>query len=137
MRGIRNFLPAVSTACLVLCTLFLSACGSKDTGEQNPTLPKAATENCDGVFIFASSRYIINIVAGESIHLDPARYPIPVYCTAEQAGNAAEAALRSGEAPAAMTLRVYRLDGDWQSLARKEGERYYLAQPSVLIDAPE
>ena len=86
------------------------------------------------MYIFAPSRYIINIVAGENIRIDPAHNPIPVYCTADQARKAAETAHRNGEAPASMELRVYLLDGDWEELVGKRGNKYYLAKPASLVD---
>ncbi len=123
---------------LFLCALLLGACGGTDSKKSpSPSAPDRPTEECPGVFLFGPSRYVISLVAGEVIVLDPARYPIPVYCTADQARKAAKEAHSSGKAPASMDLRVYQLEGDWHATVRKDGDKYYLNTPAAIIDSVE
>jgi hypothetical protein len=87
--------------------------------------------------MFASSRYIVNLVAGEPVLIDPKRHPIPVYCTPEQAHKALREARDSGKAPASMELQVYRLDGAWRDMVRKDGGQHFLYRPTILLEAVE
>jgi len=123
---------------LLACGLLLVACGSSNPPDSAPlSAENRATEKCPGVYLFASSRYIINIVAKEAIVIDPARHPIPVYCTPEQARAALREARDSGKVPASMDLRVYMLDGEWRDIVRKEGSKHYLHKAAVLLDAED
>ena len=144
LRFFRNFPPAhvgkylaaSAIFCLLACIL-LSACGRNNMRPTDASLPSGsgnAEENCPGVFLFGPSRYVISLVAGEPVMLDPAKYPVPVYCTAAQAREAAKAALESGRAPASMDLQIYILEGEWRETAVKSGDRYLLRRPAVIVD---
>jgi hypothetical protein len=112
------------------------ACGGSNPQDPAPLPAESrATEKCPGVYLFASSRYIVSLVAQEQIVIDPARNPIPVYCTPEQARRALKEARDSGKVPASMELRVYRLDGKWRDIVRKDGSNYYLNKAAFLLDA--
>ena len=125
--------------CLLLAyALLLGACGG--SGRQAPdSLPaeNRVTEKCPGIYMFASSRYLINLVAKEDIVIDPARSPIPVYCTPEQARRALKEARDSGKAPASMELRVYQLEGEWRDMVRKDGDKYFLRGATIILEAAD
>jgi hypothetical protein len=123
---------------LLACSLLLGACASSQPPDPAP-LPAESkvTEKCPGIYIFASSRYLINLVAKEDIPIDPARGSIPVYCTTEQARRALKEARDSGKAPASMELRVYQLEGEWRDMVRKDGDKYFLYRAANLIDAAD
>ena len=123
---------------LLACGLLLGACGGSNPQDPAP-LPaeNRATEACPGIYLFASSRYIVNLVAQEQIPVDPTRYPIPVYCTPEQARRALKDARDSGKVPASMELRVYLLDGEWRDMVRRDGDKYFLNRTTTLLDAME
>jgi len=87
--------------------------------------------------MFASSRYLINLVAKEDIVIDPARSPIPVYCTPRQARQALKEAQDSGKAPASMELLVYLLEGEWRDMVRKDGDKYFLHRAAILLDVAD
>ena len=128
----RNFL----LCSLLACGLLLAACcGSNPQDPAAIPAENRTTEKCPGVYLFASSRYIVNIVAKEPILIDPMRYPIPVYCTPEQARAALKEARDNGYVPASMDLRVYVLDGEWRDIVRKDGSKHYLYKAAVLLDA--
>ena len=134
MHHPRKFLLYVVLACVAL----LGACGgAKPQEPAAPSTKDVAAEKCPGVYLFASSRYIINLVANEEIVLDPSRHPIPVYCTPDQARKALKAARDSGNVPASMDLRVYQLDGEWRDLVRRDGDKHVLNRPAILLDAVE
>ena len=123
---------------LLACGLLLGACGGTKQQDTAP-LPaeNKATETCPGVYLFASSRYIVNLVAKEQIVIDPIRHPIPVYCTPAQAHRALKEAQDSGRIPASMELRVYLLDGEWRDIVRKDGDKYFLNKAAALLDTDE
>jgi len=114
----------------------LGACGGSNPQDPAP-LPaeNRAKEACPGIYLFASSRYIVNLVAQEQISIDPTRYPIPVYCTPEQARKALKEAQDSGKVPASMELRVYELEGEWRDMVRRDGDKYFLNRTTILLDA--
>jgi len=126
----------LSLCFLLACGLLLGACGSSKPQDPAP-LPaeKRATEKCPGIYLFASSRYLINLVANEEIVIDPARRSIPVYCTPAQARQALKEARDSGKAPASMELRVYQLEGEWRDMVRKDGDSYFLHRAAILLEA--
>ena len=132
MRRSRN-LPL----CFLLsCSLLLGACGGANPQDPAP-LPaeNRPAEKCPGIYLFASSRYIINLVSDEQIRIDPTRNPIPVYCTPEQARKALKEARDSGHVPASMELRVYLLEGEWRNMVRKDGNKHFLNRATILLDA--
>ena len=127
---------------LLLCflltyALLLGACG----GSKHPPNPlpaaRTAAENCPGIYMFAPSRYSISLVAQGQIVIDPARRPVPVYCTPEQAREALAKAQASGNVPASMELRVYLLEGEWREMARKDGDSYFLNKAALLLETVE
>ena len=125
---------------LLACGFLLWACASSQPRNPDPApLPaeNRATGKCPGIYMFASSRYLINLVAKEDIVIDPARGSIPVYCTPEQARRALKEARDSGKAPASMELRVYLLEGEWRDMVRKDGDKYFLYRAANLIDAAD
>jgi hypothetical protein len=120
------------------CGLLLGACGGSNPQDPAPLSPEnKATERCPGIYLFASSRYVVNLVANEAIVIDPARHPIPVYCTPEQARKALKEARDSGKAPASMELRVYLLDGEWRDKVRRDGDMHFLNRTATLLDIVE
>jgi len=132
MYRTENFL-----LCLLLAyALLLGACGGSRQQAPDP-LPaeNKATEKCPGIYLFAPSRYSISLVAQEQIILDPARRPIPVHCTPEQARKALEAARAGGKVPDSMELRVYQLEGEWRDMVRKDGDSYFLNKAALLLEA--
>ena len=132
-RNLRlSFLAFLLACCLPLC-----ACGGSNP--QDPALPahNRATEKCPGIYIFASSRFVIHLVAQEEIVIEPTRHPIPVYCTPDQARKALKEALDNGKVPASMELRVYQLDGEWRDMVRKDGDKYFLNKTALLLDVVE
>jgi hypothetical protein len=79
----------LSLCFLLACGLLLGACGGSKPQDPAPLATEnKAVEKCPGIYLFASSRYTVNLVAKEQILIDPARHPIPVYCTPEQARTA-------------------------------------------------
>ena len=123
---------------LLACGLLLGACGGSKQQAPDPLPTESkATGTCPGIYLFASSRYIVNLVAQEQIVIDPARHPIPVYCTPEQAREALKRARDSGKVPASMELRVYQLDGEWRDMVRKDGDKYFLHRAAILLEALE
>ena len=122
---------------LLACALLLGACGSSQPKNPDPAplpMENRATEKCQGIYMFASSRYLIKLVAKENIVIDPAYSPIPVYCTPGQARQALKEARDSGKAPASMELRVYLLEGEWRDMVRKDGDKYFLHRAAILLD---
>ena len=123
---------------LLACGMLLGACGGSNPQEPAPPPAENKTaEKCPGIYLFASSRYVVNLVAQEQIPIDPTRHPIPVYCTPEQARKAIKEARNSGKVPASMDLRVYLLDGEWNDLVRRDGDKYFLNRAAMLIDTVE
>ncbi|MCL2123433.1 MAG: hypothetical protein FWH34_05020 [Desulfovibrionaceae bacterium] len=128
---------------LLLCSLLayallLGACGGYKQQAPDP-LPAAnrATESCPGIYMFASSRYSISLVAQGQIVIDPAHNPVPVYCTPKQARKALEEAQGSGRVPASMELLVYLLEGEWRDMVRKDGDNYFLNKATPLLETVE
>ena len=120
------------------CGLLLAACGGSKTQAPAPLpVENKATEKCPGIYLFASSRYIISLVAKEQIAINPTHHPVPVYCTPEQARKALKEARDSGNVPASMELQVYLLDGEWRDMVRKDGDKYFLNRTAVLLDTVE
>ena len=125
---------------LLACSLLLGACGSSQPQNPDPApLPAAnrAAEKCPGIYMFASSRYYIHLVAKEEFVVDPARGPIPVYCTPAQARQALKEARAGGKTPASMEFRVYLLEGEWRDMVRKDGDKYFLHKAAILLDIVE
>ena len=123
---------------LLACGLLLAACsGSKPQASAQLPVENKPTEKCPGIYLFASSRYVISLVAKEQIVINPAHHPVPVYCTPEQARKALKEARDSGKAPASMELQVYLLDGEWRDMVRKDGDRHFLNRAAVLLDTVE
>ena len=134
MRPFQN-LPLCS---LLAYVLLLGACGAPKHQDPDPTpAHNKATESCPGIYIFAPARYSISLVAQKQILIDPARRPVPVYCTPKQARKALEEAQASGKVPASMELLVYLLEGEWRDMARKDGEAYFLNKAALLLDTVE
>ena len=128
----RNLPPCF----LLACSLLLGACASSQPQSPAPLATEnRATEKCPGIYMFASSRYLINLVTTEEIVIDPTRSSIPVYCTPAQARQALKAARDSGKAPASMELRVYLLEGEWRDMVRKDGDKYFLHKAAILLEA--
>ena len=131
MHRPRHLAPCV----LLSCALLLGACG---TSNPQPSVPlpaeNRATEKCPGIYLFASSRYAVHLVAHEEIVVDPAHRDIPVYCTSEQARRALKEAQAGGKAPASMELRVYLLDGEWRDMVRKDGDKHFLHRKALLLE---
>ena len=134
MYRLRHF----PSCCLLACALLLGACGASNPQPPAP-LPaeNRATEKCPGIYMFASSRYGVHLVANEEIVIDPTRRPIPVYCTPEQARRALKEAQGSGKVPASMALQVYLLDGEWRDMVRKDGDKYFLHRKATLLETVE
>jgi len=122
---------------LLACCLLLGACASQPKNPDPAPLPaeNRTAEKCPGIYMFAPSRYLIKLVAKEDIVIDPARGPIPVYCTPEQARRALKEARDSGNVPSSMELRVYQLEGEWRDMVRKDGDRHFLHKETILLDA--
>jgi hypothetical protein len=132
------YLPKNLLLCFLLsCGLLLGACGGSNPQDPAP-LPaeNRAVEKCPGIYFFASSRYIVNLVTEQNV-IDPTRYPVPVYCTPEQARKALKEAQAGGKAPASMELRVYLLDGEWRDMVRRDGDKYFLNRTTILLDTVE
>ena len=120
---------------LLVCALLLGSCGGSSPQEPAPLPPEyRATEKCPGIYMFASSRYSIHLVTNEEIVIDPARQPLPVYCTPAQARAALREAQNSGNVPASMELRVYLLEGEWRDMVRKDGDKHLLYRKAILLE---
>ena len=123
---------------LLACGLLIGACGASQPRDPAPLPPEnRATEKCPGIYLFASARYDVHLVAKEEIVLDPARRLLPVYCTPDQARAALREARDSGKVPASMDLRVYLLEGEWRDMVRKDGDKYFLNRAAILLDTVE
>ena len=134
-------MPLNFPLCFILvCALLLGACsGSNPQVSAPPPGQNNAAEKCQGVYLFASSRYLINLVANEQVVIDPARHsiPVPVYCTPDEARKALKEARDSGKIPASMDLRIYQLDGEWRDMARENSDRHFLNKSAILLDVVE
>ena len=124
---------------LLAYSLLLVACGTANPRDPVPPLPleNRATEKCPGIYIFASSRHAVNLVAAKEVVIYPETHPIPVYCTPAQARAALKEARSSGTVPASMDLLVYLLDGRWRDMVRKDGDKHFLYRPAILLEVVE
>ena len=125
----------LSLCFLLACGLLFGACGASSPQDPDPLPPEnMATEKCPGIYLFASSRYEVLLVANEEIVIDPTRRPLPVYCTPEQARAALREARDRGRVPASMELRVYLLEGEWRGMVRKDGDKHFLYRKAALLE---
>ena len=130
-----NLLRNITLCFLLAWGLLLGACGASNPRDPAPLPPEnRPTEKCPGIYLFASARYDVHLVAQEEIVIDPARRPLPVYCTPTQARAALREAQDSGKVPASMELRVYLLEGEWRDMVRKDGDKHFLHRKAILLE---
>lgn len=119
-------------ACLLVVMLLATGCAGSNT-QSGSDMP-AATEQCDATYAYAPGAYIINIVSGDAVILDPLSNDFYVFCTPETAQKHLEKRIANQELPQG-DWKVYRVYGTWNDLATEIGPNDYLLNvPAPIVD---
>lgn len=123
--------------CILSCVFALSllsfGCVGSGTNQGGDT-PPTAQGNCEAAYAYAPGAYIINIVSGDAVILDPTSNDFYLFCTPAEARKhldkrIAEKALPPGD------WKVYRVYGTWDELVTEISPGNFLLNvPAPIVD---
>lgn len=120
--------------CLLAFVMLTAACAASGPNQGTSNDSTAASGPCDATYAYAPGAYIINIVSGDAVILDPLRNDFYVFCTPEAAKKHVEKRVANRELPPG-DWKVYRVYGTWNDLATEIGPNSYLLNiPAPIID---
>lgn len=107
--------------------------GGTSSGGAVPSA-KGDVSQCTEAYTFAPAAYIIHIVSGDAVILDPLANDFQLFCDPESAAKGMEKAQLTG-AVAAGDWKVYRVYGQWSEITTEvEPGVYLLNRPAPLVD---
>lgn len=117
--------------CLLAVMLLSAGCAGSNT--QSTAAPVDITK-CDATYAYAPGAYIINIVSGDAVILDPMSNDFYVFCTPETAQKHLEKRVADKELPQG-DWKIYRVYGTWMELATEIAPNEYLLNvPAPIVD---
>lgn len=106
--------------------------GSADGGSPSPTSTDPA--QCTEAYAFAPAAYVIHIVSGDAVILDPLSNDFQLFCDAQSAAKGLEQELAAGRLPSG-DWKVYRVYGEWSDLATEVSPGVFLLnKPAPIVD---
>ena len=118
--------------CLMLCMVALGGCvGGSSTSGGSPARDMSA---CTEAYTYAPAAYVIYIVSGDAVILDPLANDFPLYCDVESATTGMRAALASGAINPG-DWKIFRVYGEWADIASEtENGVFLLNKAAPLVD---
>ncbi len=116
--------------------LLASGCfGGKSDSGGDPAAAPPPPGDCEIVYTYAPSFYVINIAGGDAVVVDPFSQDFPLFCDPGEAKAALQKDLSSGRLTSKVDWLVYRVWGEWDDLAAKNPEGgYMLKHTAPLVD---
>ena len=121
---------------LFCLTAVLSLTGCAGGSADGGAVPSASGEpsECTEAYAFAPAAYVIHIVSGDAVILDPLSNDFPLFCDAQSAAKGLESGLAEGRLPAG-DWKVYRVYGEWSDLATEISPGVFLLnKPAPIVD---
>ena len=123
--------------CALLLTSSLSA-GCGIMGGADGGSPVAASSGdvsqCTEAYALAPAAYVIHIVSGDAVILDPLAADFPLFCDVPAATAAMQKAQAAGQLPRG-EWKVYRVYGEWSEIAAEtEPGQFRLIKAAPLVD---
>lgn len=128
------FLRRFAQLCLMAVLCFAAGCagGAADGG----SVPSASGDpaKCTEAYAFAPAAYVIHIVSGDAVILDPLSNDFQLFCDAQSAAKGLEKEIGEGRLPAG-DWKVYRVYGEWSDLATEVSPGVFLLnKPAPIVD---
>lgn len=118
--------------CLLAVMLLATGCAGSNT--QGSAEAPVDAAKCDATYAYAPAAYIINIVSGDAVILDPMSNDFYVFCTPESAQKNLEKRIAKRELPQG-DWKIYRVYGTWMELATEIAPNEYLLNvPAPIVD---
>lgn len=120
-------------SCVFALSLMTAGCFGS-TATQGGDTPAIAQGACEAAYAYAPGAYIINIVSGDAVILDPTSNDFYLFCTPADARKhlakrIQEKALPDGD------WKIYRVHGTWDELVTEISPGNFLLNvPAPLVD---
>lgn len=123
--------------CILSCVLALSVLATGCMGSnpnQGAETPAAVQGSCETAYAYAPGGYIINIVSGDAVILDPTSNDFYLFCTPNEARKHLAKRIEERALPAG-DWRIYKVYGTWNELVTEISPGTFLLNvPAPLVD---
>ena len=124
----RAFLSAL------LCVAALGAGCAGGSADTMSASVRGDVSQCTEVYSYAPGAYVIHIVSGDAVILDPLANDFQVFCDVESAREGLRKAQETGRIPQG-NWKIFRVYGDWADMATESTPGVYLLnKPAPLVD---
>lgn len=118
----------------LLAFILLSAGCVASSPNQGVDAGMPASGQCDAAYAYAPGAYVINIVSGDAVILDPMSNDFFLFCTPEAAQKHLDKRVAEKNLPQG-DWKIYRVYGTWNELASEVAPNTYLLNvPAPLVD---
>lgn len=119
---------------VLLCVAALGAGCASESADVAASSSRGDVSQCTEIYSFAPAAYVIHIVSGDAVILDPSANDFQIFCDVESAKSALEKAQMTGRIPAG-DWKIYRVYGEWADMAVESAPGVYLLnKPAPLVD---
>ncbi|MEG2172304.1 MAG: DVU_2496 family lipoprotein [Desulfovibrionaceae bacterium] len=120
--------------CLLACIVLAAGCVASSPNQGADTATPAASDQCENIYAYAPGAYIVNIVSGDAVILDPSSNDFFLFCSPEAAQKHLNKRIADRELPPG-DWKVYHVFGKWEEIASEIGPNAYLLNvPAPIVD---
>lgn len=121
-------------SCLLVLLTMTAGCSAGSPNQKGAGSAASANADCTEAYAYAPGAYIINIVSGDAVILDPLSNDFLLYCTPAAARKGLEKRIADRELPPG-DWKVYRVYGQWNELVTEVApDVYMLNKPAPIVD---
>ena len=115
----------------LLCLLWLALAAGCTARPATPAQPAP----CEEAFTFAPASYVIDVILGEAVILDPVAHDFQLFCTPGEAMDKVATLKRNGRLTEEGEWRAYKVYGTLAEVGTEvEPGVYMLNRPAPLVD---
>lgn len=130
MPSTRYFFVAL----LILLALTAGCMGGGTSSGGAAPSAQGDVANCTEAFTYAPAAYVIHIVSGDAVILDPLANDFQLFCDPDSANKGLQKALAAGAVPQG-DWKIYRVYGQWTEITTEAAPGVYLLNiPVPLVD---
>lgn len=119
---------------VLLCVAALGAGCAGESADVTSSAARGDMSQCTEIYSYAPAAYVIHVVSGDAVILDPSANDFQIFCDVESAKAGLEKAQMVGRIPPG-DWKVYRVYGEWSDMAVESAPGVYLLnKPAPLVD---